>query len=282
MAGHPRRSGVPPVNEIRPAADGKAVSGMGSERAWCVLAPNPSPMTLDGTNTWVIAEPGASSVLVVDPGPDDEEHLRLVVDVASAGDRRVTQIVLTHGHPDHSAGAARFAELTGAPVSALDPAFRLGSEGFAAGAVLDAGGCELRVVATPGHTADSLSLLLTADGALLTGDTVLGRGTTVIASDGSLGDYLRTLDELRSLADEAGLRVLLPGHGPLLSDPAGVLDYYIAHRKERLDQVRAALAAGARTPAEVVEIVYADVDRSLWPAAEQSVRAQLDYLAPGS
>jgi glyoxylase-like metal-dependent hydrolase (beta-lactamase superfamily II) len=282
VAGHPRRSGVPPVSEIRPAADGKAVSGMGSERAWCVLAHNPSPMTLDGTNTWVIAEPGASSVLVVDPGPDDEEHLRRVVDVASAGDRRVTQIVLTHGHPDHSAGAARFAELTGAPVGALDPAFRLGSEGFAAGAVLDAGGCELRVVATPGHTADSLSLLLTADGALLTGDTVLGRGTTVIASDGSLGDYLRTLDELRSLADEAGLRVLLPGHGPLLSDPAGALDYYIAHRKERLDQVRAALAAGARTPAEVVEIVYADVDRSLWPAAEQSVRAQLDYLAPGS
>src|SRR3984893_4924172 len=251
---------------------------MGSERAWCVLAHTPSPMTLDGTNTWVIAEPGASSVLVVDPGPDDDEHLRRVVDVASAGDRRVTQIVLTHGHPDHSAGAARFAELTGAPVGALDPAFRLGSEGFAAGAVLDAGGCELRVVATPGHTADSLSLLLTADGALLTGDTVLGRGTTVIASDGSLGDYLRTLDELRSLADEAGLRVLLPGHGPLLSDPAGVLDYYIAHRKERLDQVRAALAAGARTPAEVVEIVYADVDRELWPGPQQSGRGQLECL----
>ena len=270
------------MNEIRPASDGKAVSGMGTERAWCVLAPNPSPMTLDGTNTWVLAEPGASSVLVVDPGPDDEDHLRRVLEVANAGDRRVTQIVLTHGHLDHSAGAARFAELTGAPVGALDPAFRLGSEGFTSGAVLDAGGCELRVVATPGHTSDSLSLLLAADGALLTGDTVLGRGTTVIASDGSLGDYLRTLDELRSLADEAGLRVLLPGHGPLLSDPAGVLDYYITHRKERLDQVRAALAAGARTPAEVVEIVYADVDRSLWPAAEQSVRAQLDYLAPGS
>jgi glyoxylase-like metal-dependent hydrolase (beta-lactamase superfamily II) len=270
------------VNEIRPPADGKAVSGMGTERAWCVLAPNPSPMTLDGTNTWVIAEPGASSVLVVDPGPDDEAHLRRVLEVAAAGDRRVTQIVLTHGHPDHSAGAARFAQLTGAPVGALDPAFRLGSEGFAAGAVLDAGGCELRVVATPGHTADSLSLLLTADGGLLTGDTVLGRGTTVIARDGSLGAYLRTLDELRALADDAGLRVLLPGHGPLLGDPAGVLDYYIAHRRERLEQVRAALAAGARTPAEVVAIVYADVDRSLWPAAEQSVRAQLDFLAPGS
>jgi len=271
-----------PVNEIRPGADGKAVSGMGTARAWCVLAPNPSPMTLDGTNTWVIAEPGSPTAAVVDPGPDDEEHLRRVLDVASAEDRRVTQIVLTHGHLDHSAGAARFAELTGAPVGALDPAFRLGSEGFGAGAVLDAGGCELRVVATPGHTADSLSLLLTADGGLLTGDTVLGRGTTVIAGDGSLGDYLRTLDELRSLADDAGLRVLLPGHGPLLGDPAGVLDYYIAHRRERLDQVRAALAAGARKPAEVVAIVYADVDKALWPAAEQSVRAQLAYLAPGT
>jgi glyoxylase-like metal-dependent hydrolase (beta-lactamase superfamily II) len=137
------------------------------------------------------------------------------------------------------------------------------------------------VVATPGHTADSLSLLLAADGGLLTGDTVLGRGTTVIAEDGSLGDYLRTLDELRELADRAGLRVLLPGHGPLLGDPAGVLDYYIGHRRERLDQVRAALAAGARTPAEVVAVVYADVDRALWPAAELSVRAQLGYLNGG-
>ena len=267
------------MTEIRPAADGKAVSGMGTGRAWCVLAPNPSPMTLDGTNTWVIAEPGSASVLVVDPGPDDEDHLRRVLDVASAGDRRVAQIVLTHGHLDHSAGAARFAELTGAPVGALDPALRLGSEGFGAGTVLDVAGCELRVVATPGHSADSLSLLLAADGGLLTGDTVLGRGTTVIADDGSLGDYLRSLDALRALTDEFGLRVVLPGHGPLLPDPAAVLDYYIAHRRERLDQVRAALAAGATTPAEVVAIVYADVDRGLWPAAEKSVRAQLDYLA---
>jgi glyoxylase-like metal-dependent hydrolase (beta-lactamase superfamily II) len=255
---------------------------MGTARAWNVLAPNPSPMTLDGTNSWVIAEPGSPAVVVVDPGPDDEGHLRRVLGAACAGDRHVAQVVLTHGHPDHSAGAARFAELSGAPVAALDPAHRLGSEGFTAGAVLDVGGCELRVVATPGHTADSLSLLLTADGALLTGDTVLGRGTTVIAADGSLGDYLRTLDELRSLADDAGLRVLLPGHGALLRDPAAVLDYYIAHRRERLDQVRAALAAGARTPAEVVAIVYVDVDRALWPAAEMSVRAQLDYLRPGS
>jgi glyoxylase-like metal-dependent hydrolase (beta-lactamase superfamily II) len=255
-----------------------SIDGSGTGRARCVLAPNPSPMTLDGTNTWVIAEPGAGAVVVVDPGPDDEGHLRRVLDVALAGDRRVAQIVLTHGHQDHSAGAARFAAMTGAPVGALDPGLRLGTEGFAPGDVLTAGGCELQVVGTPGHSPDSLSLLLTADGALLTGDTVLGRGTTVIGQDGSLDDYLRTLDELRALAGASGLRVLLPGHGPVLDDPTGVLDYYIAHRRERLDQVRAALAAGAKTPEEVVAIVYADTDRALRPAAEWSVRAQLDYL----
>ena len=235
-------------------------------------------MTLDGTNTWVVAEPGSESVVVIDPGPRGEGHLQRVLAIAAGGDRRVAQIVLTHGHDDHSGGAVRFAELTGAPVVALDPAYRLGSEGLVHGDVLTAAGCELRIVYTPGHSPDSVSLLLGADGALLTGDTVLGRGTTVIGQDGGLADYLRTLGDLRALADSAGLRTLLPGHGPVLDDPAGVLDYYIAHRKERLDQVRAALAAGARTPAEVVTIVYADVDRAVWPAAEVSVRAQLDYL----
>jgi glyoxylase-like metal-dependent hydrolase (beta-lactamase superfamily II) len=237
-------------------------------------------MTLNGTNTWVIAEPGSAEVIVVDPGPDDTGHLRRVLAAARAGgDRRVAQIVLTHGHLDHSAGAARFAAMSGAPVGALDPALRLGDEGFVPGDVVVAAGCELRVLGTPGHSADSLSLLLEADGALLTGDTVLGRGTTVIGPDGSLADYLRTLDELRSLAQAAGLRVLLPGHGPVLSDPSGVLDYYIAHRLERLDQVRAALAAGARTPSEIVAVVYADTDPAVRRAAEWSVRAQLDYLS---
>ncbi len=255
-----------------------SIDGSGTERARCVLAPNPSPMTLDGTNTWVIAEPGSPAAVVVDPGPLDEGHLRRVLGVACAGERRVALIVLTHGHLDHSAGAARFAAMTGAPVMALDPAHRLGSEGLAAGDVLTAAGCELRVVATPGHSADSVSLLLDPDRALLTGDTVLGRGTTVIARDGTLRDYLRTLDELRSLAGSAALRVLLPGHGPVLADPAGVLDYYIAHRQERLDQIRAALAAGARTPAEIVAVVYGDTDPAVRGAAEWSVRAQLDYL----
>jgi glyoxylase-like metal-dependent hydrolase (beta-lactamase superfamily II) len=124
-----------------------------------------------------------------------------------------------------------------------------------------------------------VSLLLAADGAVLTGDTVLGRGTTVIARDGSLGDYLGSLDRLRSLVDSAGITVLLPGHGPLLSQPAATLDYYIAHRAERLAEVQAAVAAGDRCAADIVARVYANVDRGLWPYAQWSVRAQLAYLA---
>jgi glyoxylase-like metal-dependent hydrolase (beta-lactamase superfamily II) len=236
-------------------------------------------MTLDGTNTWLIAEPGSPTAIVIDPGPLDEAHLVRVRDLAQQAGQRITLIVLTHRHSDHSAGAARLAELTGAPVRAVDPAQRLGDEGLAAGDVLTEAGCELAVLATPGHTSDSVCLHLPADGAVFTGDTVLGRGTTVIADDGSLTDYLGSLHRLRALADDSDLRVLLPGHGPLLASPAAVLDYYLAHRAERLAEVRAALAAGDRTPAQIVARVYADVDRGLWPFAELSVRAQLDYLA---
>ena len=255
-----------------------SIDGFRTPRATCLLAPNPSPMTLDGTNTWLIAEPGSPSVVVVDPGPDDEGHLRRVLAAAAAGDRRVARILLTHGHPDHSAGAARFAGLTGAPVQAADPARQLGAEGLADGDVVTAAGCELRGVATPGHSADSVCLLMPADDAMFTGDTVLGRGTTVIAQDGNLGDYLRTLGQLRDLTEARDVGVLLPGHGPALADPLGTLDYYLSHRAERLDQVRAARAAGAKTPAEIVALIYTDVDPSVWPAAEWSVRAQLDYL----
>jgi glyoxylase-like metal-dependent hydrolase (beta-lactamase superfamily II) len=271
----------------RPAEPGPAgsrvpppggIDGSGSRSARCILAPNPSPMTLDGTNTWVIAEPGSSSAIVVDPGPADEGHLRRVTAAATRDGRRVGQILLTHGHADHSAGARLLAEMTAAPVRAADPAYRLGGDGLRPGDVVTGAGAEIRVVATPGHSADSVCFLLPADDVLLTGDTVLGRGTTVIAGDGHLGDYLGSLDRLRALADSAGLAALLPGHGPVLRDPAGTLDYYIGHRKDRLAEVRAALAAGDRTAAQIVARVYADVDRELWTFAEWSVRAQLEYL----
>jgi glyoxylase-like metal-dependent hydrolase (beta-lactamase superfamily II) len=151
------------------------------------------------------------------------------------------------------------------------------------GEVLRTGATTLRVVATPGHTSDSCSLLVEGpDGArwLLSGDTVLGRGTSVIASpDGHLGDYLRSLERLAALVAEHRVREILPGHGPRVADPAERLAGYQRHRFERLAQVRAALAAGDRTAEQVVARVYADVDRAVWPAALQSVRAQLLYLA---
>jgi glyoxylase-like metal-dependent hydrolase (beta-lactamase superfamily II) len=258
---------------------GGAIDGTGTARAVCVLAPNPSPMTLDGTNTWIVAEPDSPLAVVVDPGPLDEGHLRQVIDTVERSGRRVGLTLLTHGHWDHAEGAARFAELTGTAVRALDPALRLGDEGLAAGDVVTTGGLELRVVPTPGHTSDSLSFHLPADAAVLTGDTILGRGTTMVAHpDGRLGEYLDSLRRLRSLTVDDGVHTVLPGHGPVLDDAQGAVEYYLAHRAGRLAQVETAVERGHRTAGEVVAHVYADVDRSLWPAAELSVRAQLEYL----
>ncbi|MEU2424674.1 MBL fold metallo-hydrolase [Streptomyces sp. NPDC007851] len=256
------------------------LSGPATARAVNVLAPNASVMTLDGTNTWIVAEPDSDLAVVIDPGPLDEDHLRAVVDTAEKAGKRVALTLLTHGHPDHAEGAARFAELTGTRVRALDPALRLGDEGLAAGDVITTGGLELRVVPTPGHTADSLCFHLPADRAVLTGDTVLGRGTTVVAHpDGRLGDYLDSLRRLRSLTVDDGVHTVLPGHGPVLEDAQGAVEFYLAHRAHRLAQVETAVENGHHGPAEVVAHVYADVDRSLWPAAELSVRAQMDYLS---
>ena len=175
----------------------------------------------------------------------------------------------------------RVLELTGASVRALDPRHSLGDEGLAEGAVVSAAGLELRVWATPGHTADSLSFLLVPDDGtapmVLTGDTILGQGTTVVAyPDGDLADYLASLARLRDL----GPATVLPGHGPELPSAGAAATAYLAHREERLAQVSAALGAlGPDATAEaIVEQVYADVDRALWPAAELSVRAQLAYL----
>lgn len=248
--------------------------GSRTEHAENLLAPNPSAMTLDGTNTWMIG--AGEEVVVVDPGPEDESHLRRVAE--HLGERRVTEILLTHGHFDHSGGARSFARMVNAPVRALDPRHRLGDEGLADGDVVKVAGLEIHVYGTPGHSFDSLCFWLPADRAMLTGDTVLGRGTTIVARDGGLADYLRSLDKLRAVAESLNALALLPGHGPVLPDPIGALDGYIAHRRERLDQIRAAREQGARTPRQIVKIVYADVDRSLWPAAEMSVVAQLDYL----
>ena len=245
-----------------------------TDSATRVLAPNPSPMTLDGTNTWVL-QGGAGGSVVVDPGPPDEAHLERILDLGP-----VALILLTHHHIDHSESVERLRELTGASVAAADPALCFDAPPLVDSERRGHAGVEWITLLTPGHSRDSACLLLVDDRALLTGDTVLGRGTTVVAHpDGRLADYLESLRRLRDVAAEH-VDTLLPGHGPVGRNPLEMLDFYLAHRQERLTQVsRARDALGAHAaPMDVVRVVYADVDRSLWPAAELSVRAQLEYL----
>lgn len=246
------------------------------------LAPNPGPMTLDGTNTWRVTAPWSSdsAAVVIDPGPDDEDHLNRV---AALGP--VDLIVVTHRHLDHTAGAERFAQLTGAPISGADPAECRDAPPLVDDEMIGIGGApRLQVMATPGHTTDSICLrLLDDDGAtvaVFTGDTVLGRGTTVIAHpDGALGPYLQTMERLRA----AGAVPVLPGHGPVRSDLAATAAEYLAHRRQRLDQVRAVLdrIGPDATVAQVTDAVYDfldPADTTLRGAAERSVAAQLDHL----
>ena len=237
---------------------------------WVTLlrAPNPGPMTLDGTNTWILRAPGAIDAVVIDPGCSDPGHLSAIARHAP-----ISLILVSHGHPDHVGGVAELAAAVDAEVRGLVEGF----PSVEAGDRLTAGGIAITVLATPGHTADSACFLAEHAGerVIFTGDTILGRGTTVIAHpDGDLGAYLDSLELLSAYDDVPAL----PGHGPALADCGAAARFYLAHRRARLDQVRQAIAQGARTVQDVVAAIYADVDRSLWPAAEWTVRAQLAYL----
>ncbi|MEJ3742208.1 MBL fold metallo-hydrolase [Actinomycetes bacterium KLBMP 9797] len=242
---------------------------------WVTLlrAPNPGPMTLDGTNTWVLRVPGEEFAVVIDPGPLDDGHLSAIAAHAPVG-----FILITHGHPDHVEGARALSErLGGRAVIAADPEHCVNADTLGGEESLGGFGLEIEAVGTPGHTRDSVCFVVEAAGerAVFTGDTILGRGTTVVAwPDGDLGQYLASLERLTAYP---GIPAL-PGHGPALADCAVAARFYLAHRQARLAQVKQAVAAGARSASEVVATVYADVDRALWPAAEWSVRAQLAYL----
>jgi glyoxylase-like metal-dependent hydrolase (beta-lactamase superfamily II) len=251
----------PAYGRLRPVTDTASV----------LLADNPGLMTLEGTNTWVLRGPRSDEIVVVDPGPDDDEHIARIADLG-----RIALVLISHRHGDHTDGIDKLVELTGAPVRSAGSGFLRGlSAELTDGEVIDVAGLRITVLATPGHTADSLSFVL--DDAVLTADTVLGRGTTVIdTEDGSLADYLESLRRLRGL----GGRTVLPGHGPDLANLEAVATGYLAHREQRLEQVRSALRdlGDDASTRQVVEHVYVDVDEELWDAAEWSVQAQLDYL----
>ncbi len=251
----------PAYGVLRPVTDCASV----------LLCDNPGPMTLDGTNTWVLRRPGSDEMVVVDPGPDDDTHLERLADLG-----RIPLVLISHRHGDHTDGIDKLVAATGAVVRSVGSGFLRGRGGHLRdGDVIEAAGLTITVLATPGHTADSVCFVL--DDAVLTADTVLGRGTAVIDDeDGSLADYLRSLRRLRGL----GPRIVLPGHGPELDNLVAVTEMYLIHRAERLEQVRQALGTLGEdaTARQIVESVYSDVDVKLRDAAESSVRAQLRYL----
>lgn len=253
-------------------------------------ADNPGPMTLDGTRSYVLRAPDSPGCVVVDPGPQLEPHLAALADAGP-----VDLVLVTHRHADHTGGLTRFRDLTGARSRGVLPEFCVGVP-LTDGEIIDVAGLRIEVLTTPGHTADSVCFMVSAPGdptsgtVVITGDTVLGRGTTVLAEpDGSLRDYLVSLDRLSTL-DLPSPVLGLPGHGPVITDLRAAVRAYREHRLERLAQVRSALVAlgtalpdaAAQLPEALLDAVtravYTDVDPSVLPAARSSVRAQLEYL----
>jgi glyoxylase-like metal-dependent hydrolase (beta-lactamase superfamily II) len=213
-----------------------------------VRAENPSPMTLDGTNTYVVAG------WVVDPGPDDERHLSAVLGAAG---RAIEGIVLTHDHFDHAEGAPRLAALAGG-VPLLHPG-------------ADGDGGPFDVVPSPGHSRDSVCLI--RERVCFSGDTVLGAGSVFVpAGGGGMGAYLQALERLREL----DLEFICPGHGPVVSDPRARITEYIEHRLERERRVLDALAAGARTPDEILARAWDDTPIDHVPMLRHAAAATLE------
>lgn len=209
-----------------------------------IRADNPGYMTLEGTNTWVLDDG-----TVIDPGPDDDAHIEAIIATT-----QVKRILVTHGHPDHVDALEKLTLMTGAKLGEVPE--------------------DLQRLDTPGHTADSVCYI--GRGVVFTGDTILGRGSSVVAwPDGNVADYLKSLEKLMTFSGVPAL----PGHGPALPDTAQAAKWLHGHRMERLEQVKSALQRGAQTPQEVVDLVYADVEPALKWAAEWSVRAQLEYLS---
>lgn len=256
-----------------------------------VTAPNASPMTYTGTRTYLV---GTTEVAVVDPGPEDPRHRDAILAALIPG-VRVTAILVTHAHRDHVAGARALQDRVGAPILGFGARPRSAAlEGLAAtgdlggGEGLDAGfapdrtladgetvdgeGWRLEAVHTPGHLGDHLCFAWIGRGGLFSGDTVMGWATTLISPpEGDLGDFLASLRRLRARPET----VYYPGHGAPVRAPRAMIDWQIAHRADREAQIRAALASGPATIAELVPQIYPDLAAALRPAAARNVLAHL-------
>ena len=231
-----------------------------------VLAPNPSVYTLEGTNTWILGEDPS---IVIDPGPDDAGHREEVARAAG----RVSAVLVTHDHEDHAPGAPAFAELVGAPLYA----FRLkGAEHLRDGQrFVTSDDAEVVAEYTPGHSSDHVSFFAPSEGALFTGDAVVGRGTSFLdPPDGDLVQYLRSLRRMQELNP----KVIYPGHGPIVVDAPAKLAEYLSHREEREVQVLEQLGRGPRSIGDVVAAIYAGYPSEVLPLAERSVLAHLVKL----
>ncbi len=253
-----------------------------------VIADNPGPFTYTGTGTYIV---GRGEVCVVDPGPDLPEHLAAIL--AAVEGERVAAIAITHHHTDHSPLAGPLKAATGAPIygcavvghesvdtgevpmeAGHDHDFRP-DVSLCAGGRIAGPGWTLEAIPTPGHTSNHLCYGLMDENACFTGDHIMGWSTTVITPpDGDMGDYLASLEVIR----RHDFQTLWPTHGPPIRDPGPFIDAYLEHRRERLDQITTALAAGPARIAELVPRLYADVDSRLWPAAARSMQAGVLYL----
>ena len=241
-----------------------------------VLAPNPSPMTLEGTNSYLVFG-GAGKAIAIDPGPPDAAHCDALIAAAAARSATIAAIAVTHGHPDHAPGAAILHAKTGAPVYAHPIATFPHDVGVREGARIVAADTELTVMEAPGHARDHLVFALPDAAGIFTGDVVIGRGTVVIAPpNGDMRAYQTTLRRLREAYGHVS--TIFGGHGEAVTDVRAKIDEYIAHRARREDEIVALLSGGERTIPELVERIYHNVATMLWPAAARQVLAYLIAL----
>jgi glyoxylase-like metal-dependent hydrolase (beta-lactamase superfamily II) len=248
-----------------------------------VLAPNPSPFTYTGTQTYLIGTGEALAVL--DPGPNAPEHLEALI--ACIGEAKVVAIACTHTHRDHSPAAKLLTEATGAPIVGcaalhiesgeprVDAPFDRDytpDRVLLDGETIEGPGWTLTAIATPGHTSNHLCFALEGTGALFTGDHVMGWSTSVVVPpDGDMADYMASLDKLQARDD----RIYYPAHGPAVTNPRQLVRGMIGHRRQRERQIVRLLDDAPRTIADMVPLMYKGVDQRLWPAASQSVLAHL-------